>query len=136
MNIEKNINIFVLVISIIRKIILISFNDIVMKKIRSIFIFIMAVIALWQFGVNASLGWLLVSSFFLYGWSNRVLGLISMSFLISCPILLFFHKEVWADLMIDYAYFILIIVLFIQIVELKIGKGYQLRLMDYLSKNI
>ena len=101
-------------------------KDIKTKKKRGILALIIAGFFFWQYDLNAGLLWLLFLLFLFYGWENRIIAVLALISLASCPILLSLKKDALAEQMAIYAYFFLVMTVVLQIVEyrkdLKNGK--------------
>jgi len=101
-------------------------NDIKAKKYRGILALILAGFFFWQYNLSAGLLWLLFLLFLFYAWENRIISVMALISLASCPILLSLKKDALAEQMAVYAYFFLVMTVFLQIIEyrrdLKSGK--------------
>ena len=94
-------------------------NDVKTKKIRGVVLLIMVALIFWKLGINAGLLWFLFLSFLFYGWENRIIAVCALISLASCPFLLSFKKDAWAETMAIYAYYFLVMTVVLQIVEYK-----------------
>ncbi|MFA5130523.1 MAG: hypothetical protein WC477_06465 [Patescibacteria group bacterium] len=74
-------------------------------------------------GPRAGALWLLFLLFLVYEWENRIVGVLALISLASCPFLLSFHQDDFAEIMAQYAYFFLVITVVLQIVEYKRNPG-------------
>lgn len=70
-------------------------------------------------GPRAGMLWLLFLLFLVYEWENRIIGVLVLISLASCPFLLSFHQDAFAETMAVYAYFFLVMTVTLQIVEFK-----------------
>lgn len=86
------------------------------RGILSLFI---AGLFFWWAGVSAGLLWLLFLLFLVYEWENRVIGVLALLALASCPFLLSFNQNALAEQMAVYAYFFLVMTVVLQIIEYK-----------------
>ena len=94
-------------------------KDVKTKKKRGVLLLILIALAFWFWGLSSSLLWLLFLSFLFYNWENRIIATMALLSLASCPFLLYFKKDALAETMAVYAYFFLVMTVFLQIVELK-----------------
>lgn len=94
-------------------------KDILSKKILSIVLIIISITLGFLWGLSAGLLWFLFLAFILYDWDNRVIGVMALVALASCPILLSFKQDIWAEKMAVYAYFFLVMTVVLQIIEYK-----------------
>lgn len=81
--------------------------------------FVLASLFLWLFGISAGLLWFLFLMFLFYDWDNRIIGVLALISLASCPFLLQLKQDVIAEQMAVYAYFFLVMTVVLQIVEYK-----------------
>lgn len=93
--------------------------DIKSKKWRGLIALILSVAAYFLWGLESALLWLLFLTFLVYGWENRIIAFFALAFLVSCPILLAFKKDAWAEQMAIYAYYFLVMTVVLQIIEFK-----------------
>ena len=94
-------------------------EDIKTKETQSS-VLLLAFTAIWIFlGLNAALLWLLFLAFAFYDWDNRVVGVLAVFTLMTCPILLQFKQDAYAETMAVYAYFFLVMTVALQIIEYK-----------------
>jgi|SRR3989344_9056286 len=93
--------------------------DIKLKKKRGVLALVLAGLFFWLYGLSAGLLWLLFLLFLVYEWENRIIGVLALLALASCPILLSFNQNAWAETMAVYAYFFLVMTVALQIVEYK-----------------
>ncbi len=91
--------------------------DIKTKKKRGLLALILAGLFFYWFGISAGLLWFLFLMFLFYGWENRIIGVLALLSLASCPVLLSFQKDDLAETMAVYAYFFLVMTVVLQIVE-------------------
>ncbi|MBU4274263.1 hypothetical protein KKE19_00400 [Patescibacteria group bacterium] len=94
-------------------------KDIKTKKKRGILALVLAGLFFWWFGISAGLLWFLFLMFLFYGWENRIIAVFALISLASCPVLLSFKKDSFAETMAVYAYFFLVMTVVLQIVEYK-----------------
>ena len=94
-------------------------KDIKNKKKRGVLALILSGLFFWWFGVSAGLLWFLFLMFLFYGWENRIIGVLALLCLITCPFLLSFKQDTWAETTAVYAYFFLVMTVVLQIVEYK-----------------
>jgi len=94
-------------------------RDIKNNKKRGILALILAGLFFWWFGISAGLLWFLFLMFLFYGWENRIIGVLALISLVSCPILISFKQNTLAETMAAYAYFFLVMTVVLQIVEYK-----------------
>lgn len=96
-----------------------------MKKISKkqiiIGVVLLAVFGLiWKFlGLNAGLLWLLFFSFAAYSFDNRIIGIMAILCLSSCPVLLSYKLDLWAEKMAVYAFFFFVMTVVLQLIEYK-----------------
>jgi hypothetical protein len=93
--------------------------DIKNKKWRGLIALTLAIAAYFLWGLSSALLWLLFMAFLVYGWENRLIVVFALISLTSCPFLLSFKKDAWAETMAIYAYFFLIMTVILQLVEYK-----------------
>jgi len=93
--------------------------DVNAKPKRGVLSFAIAGLFFWWYGVVAGLLWFLFLLFSVYEWDNRIIGVLALLALASCPVLLSFRQDVWAETMAVYAYFFLVMTVALQIVEYK-----------------
>lgn len=94
-------------------------RDILAKKILGIILVIVSIICGVLWGLSAGLLWFLFLSFTLYDWENRVIGVMALICLASCPFLLSFKQEALAEQMAVYTYFFLVMTVILQTLEYK-----------------
>jgi len=94
-------------------------KEIKTKRKRGVLALILAGLFFWWLGMSAGLLWLLFLMFLLYGWENRIIGVMALICLVTCPFLLTFKQDAWAETMAVYAYFFLVMTVVLQIVEYK-----------------
>jgi len=92
-------------------------QDIISKKIYTILLILIFGFLLWKLGIEAVILWIIFLAFLFYKWENRILAVVALFFLVSCPILLIFKKEAAAEQMAIYAYYFLIMTVVLQIIE-------------------
>lgn len=93
--------------------------DVKKKKESGILALIVAGLFFWWSGLSAGLLWFLFLMFLFYEWDNRIIGVLALIFLASCPFLLQFKQDALAEQMAVYAYFFLVMTVILQIVEYK-----------------
>jgi len=94
-------------------------KDVITKKKRGV-VLLIAFVLIWIFlGLNAGLLWLLFLAFALYDWDNRIIGVMALISLATCPLLLALKQDAYAEQMAVYAYFFLVMVVVLQIIEYK-----------------
>ena len=103
----------------LEKIFWVVVKEIKNKKKRGVLALVLAGLFLWWFGTSAGLLWFLFLMFLFYGWENRIIGVLALISLASCPFLLVFKKDAWAETMAVYAYFFLVMTVVLQIIEYK-----------------
>lgn len=94
-------------------------KDILAKKIWGVILVAISIIFGVLWGLSAGLLWFLFLAFALYDWDNRVIGVMALIFLVSCPFLLSFEQDALAEQMAVYAYFFLVMTVVLQIIEYK-----------------
>lgn len=80
---------------------------------------VLAGIAFWLWGLEAFILWFLFLTFLFYRFDSRVIGVLAILSLITCPILLSLEMQAEAEQMAVYAYFFLVMTVVLQIVEFK-----------------
>ncbi len=94
-----------------------AFRDLDKKKARGILALIIATLFGWQFGLVAGANWLIFLLFLFYAWDSRVIAGGALLYLASCPFLLSFKQDAWAETMAVQAYFFLVMTVVLQMVE-------------------
>jgi len=94
-------------------------EDVKVKKKRGVLALVLAGLFFWWFNISAGLLWFLFLMFLFYGWENRIIAVLALISLASCPILLYFKQDAFAETMAVYAYFFLVMTVVLQIVEYK-----------------
>jgi len=110
---------FIYIIQKVREALTRAWNDLKSKKKRGVFAIILSAVAFYFWGLSSALLWLLFLLFLFYAWENRIIAAAALLCLVSCPILLHFKKDVWAETMAVYAYFFLVMTVVLQLVEYK-----------------
>jgi hypothetical protein len=83
------------------------------------FLIIAFILAWVLWGISAGLLWLLFLAFAFYDWDNRVIGVMALFSLATCPFLLSFKQDALAEKVAVYAYFFLVMTVVLQIIEYK-----------------
>ncbi len=94
-------------------------RDITSKKKKGVIIVVVSILIGIYLGISAGLLWLLFLVFAFYDWDNRIIGVIALICLASCPFLLQFHQDAIAETMAVYAFFFLVMVVALQLIEYK-----------------
>ncbi|MFZ2832204.1 MAG: hypothetical protein WAZ40_03565 [Minisyncoccia bacterium] len=94
-------------------------KDITTKKKRGVVLLLVVALIWFYLGMNAGLLWALFLSFALYQWENRIIGVLALATLVSCPFLLSFKQDALAEQMAVYAYYFLVMTVVLQIMELR-----------------
>ena len=94
-------------------------GDITTKWKRGVLAVVVAGLFFWLYGLNVGILWLLFLLFLVYEWENRIVGVLALIALASCPILLSLPQDALAETMAVYAYFFLVMTVALQIVEYK-----------------
>ena len=94
-------------------------KDILSKKKWGVALLVVSILIGIFLGLSAGLLWFLFLAFALYDWDNRVIGVMALLCLAICPFLLEFKKDVLAEQVAVYAYFFLVMVVVLQIIEYK-----------------
>ena len=94
-------------------------SDIRHKPLRLVAVMIVSVVLGIVMGPRAGVLWLLFLSFAVYEWENRVVGVLALVSLASCPVLLSLNQNDWAEVMAEWAYFFLVITVILQLIEYK-----------------
>ncbi len=89
------------------------------KLINIILVVFVVVLSGWYFGVSAGMLWGLFVAFAVYDWDSRIVGVMALASLSSCPVLLYLERDDLAETMAVYAFFFLVITVTLQIIELK-----------------
>jgi hypothetical protein len=97
----------------------IFWNDIRRKWLRGLIVLVLASGAFYLWGISSALLWLLFLLFLVYEWENRIIAVLALLSLASCPVLLSLKKDDLAETMAVYAYFFLVMTVVLQIVEYK-----------------
>ena len=79
---------------------------------------IAALFGAW-FGVRAFALWSVFLLFAFYDWENRIVGVLALLSLVSCPVLLQLKRDDQAEVMAVYAYFFLAMTVGLQFIEYK-----------------
>ena len=96
-----------------------ALSDIRTKKYRGSIVLALAIGAYFLWDLSSALLWLLFLLFLVYEWENRIIGVLALISLASCPFLLQFKKDALAEQIVVYAYFFLVMTVILQIVEYK-----------------
>jgi len=96
-----------------------ALSDIRTKKYRGSIVLALAIGAYFLWDLSSALLWLLFLLFLVYEWENRIIGVLALISLASCPFLLQFKKDALAEQIAVYAYFFLVMTVILQIVEYK-----------------
>jgi len=94
-------------------------KGILTRKKQGIILIIVSVSIGLYLGLGSSLLGFLFLAFAFYDWDNRVIGVLALISLTSCPFLLEFNQDVIAEQMATYAFFFLTIVVVLQLIEYK-----------------
>ncbi len=94
-------------------------KDILSKKKQGIILIIISICIGIYLGLSAGLLWFLFLAFAIYGWDNRIIGVMAIICLATCPFLLQFKQDVLAEQIAVYAYFFLVMTVVLQIIEYK-----------------
>lgn len=94
-------------------------KDILTKKKSGVFLIIASVSIGIYLGLSAGLLWFLFLAFAFYDWDNRIIGVMALISLTSCPFLLQFKQDSIAEQMAVYAFFFLTMVVTLQLIEYK-----------------
>lgn len=95
-------------------------TDAVNKKWRGLFVLAVSIAIYFFGGLSAALMWLLFLLFLVYEWDNRIIAFSAIVSLATCPFLIYFKKDDWAETIAIYAYYFLIMTVVSQIVEFKL----------------
>ncbi len=82
------------------------------------FVFI-SLFFIWRFDIETIIFLALFIAFVFYGWDSRILATGALVSLASCPFLLSFKQDAYAELMAVYAYYFLVMTVILQIIEYK-----------------
>ena len=85
-----------------------AFRDLEKRGGGAVWALLIAGIFGWQFGLVAGANWLIFLLFLFYGWDSRVVAGGALLYLASCPFLLSFKQDAWAEAMAVQAYFFLV----------------------------
>jgi hypothetical protein len=94
-------------------------KDILTKKKSGVFLIVASISIGIYLGISAGLLWFLFLAFALYELDNRVIGVLALISLATCPFLLQFKQDALAEQMAVYAYFFLVMTVVLQIIEFK-----------------
>ncbi len=94
-----------------------AFRDLEKRGGGAVWALLIAGIFGWQFGLVAGANWLIFLLFLFYGWDSRVVAGGALLYLASCPFLLSFKQDAWAEAMAVQAYFFLVMTVTLQMVE-------------------
>ncbi len=94
-------------------------KDILTKKKQGIILIIASVSIGIYLGLSAGLLWFLFLAFAFYDWDNRIIGVMALISLASCPFLLHLKQDASAEQMAVYAFFFLTMVVTLQLIEYK-----------------
>ena len=92
-------------------------KDIKTKKWKILLAIVLAIGAYFLWGFSSALLWLLFLVFLFCAWDSRVIAGLALISLVTCPILLQMKKDDTAETMAVYAYFFLVMTVFLQIFE-------------------
>ncbi len=92
--------------------------DVKNKKWRglAVIFFFFTIFIFWN--LSSALLWMLFLLFLVYEWESRFIALLAILSLASCPILILFQQDVFAEKMAVYAYFFLAMTVVLQAFEL------------------
>ncbi len=91
--------------------------DIKTKWKRGMLSLLIAGLFFWWYDVSAGILWLLFLLFLVYEWENRIIGVLALIALATCPFLLSFNQNTLAEQMAVYAWFFLVMTVALQLVE-------------------
>jgi len=94
-------------------------KDILAKKKLGVLLICISISIGIYLDLSSGLLWFLFLSFVLYDWDNRVIGVMALISLASCPFLLQFKQDAIAENMAVYAFFLLVMVVVLQLIEYK-----------------
>ncbi len=94
-------------------------TDVSIKWVRGIILLVTSLTIGYFVSINAGLLWFLFLAFAFYDWDNRIIGVMALISLASCPFLLQFKKDASAEQMAVYAFFFLTMVVTLQLIEYK-----------------
>jgi hypothetical protein len=94
-------------------------KDIIAKKKQGVILIVISISFGIYFGLSASLLWFLFLAFAFYDWDNRVIGVMALISLTSCPFLLQFKQNDIAERVAVHAFFFLVMVVALQLIEYK-----------------
>ena len=107
------------VICIVRDAVVSAFHQVKQKPLRAIISLLISIGFGVYFDVSSGLLWLLFLLFLVYEWENRIIGVLALISLATCPILLSLNQNALAETMAQFAYFFLVMTVTLQIVEFK-----------------
>lgn len=93
--------------------------DVVTHPWRLLLAFAIAALFGAWFGVRAFALWSVFLLFAFYDWENRIVGVLALLSLVSCPVLLQLKRDDQAEVMAVYAYFFLAMTVGLQLIEYK-----------------
>lgn len=96
-----------------------GWNDISSKPRLSFAVFVVAGLIGSVLGIRAGVLWGVFIAFAIYDWESRLIGGAAILSLVACPFLLQVHLDAWADVMAVYAYFFLLMLIGLQMIERK-----------------
>jgi hypothetical protein len=94
-------------------------KDILSKKKWGIALIIVSIFIGMYLNLSAGLLWFLFLIFALYGWESRIICVMALLCLATCPFLLHFKKDILAEQVAVYAFFFLVMTVVLQIIEYK-----------------
>ncbi|MBU4216806.1 hypothetical protein L6270_03190 [Candidatus Parcubacteria bacterium] len=103
-----------------RKASMLIVTDFINRKWRGLFVLLISIVIYFFGGLSVALMWLLFLLFLVYQWDNRAIAFVAIILLAACPFLIYFKKNDWAELVAIYAYYFLVIMVVLQIVEYKL----------------
>jgi len=102
------------------KYLIIAGNDINSNRLPLALISIVVLLLIiWSVSFESIFFIVLFLFFLFYSWDSRIIAVLALISLASCPILLSFKKDDWAEQMAVYAYFFLVMTVVLQIIEYK-----------------
>lgn len=107
------------IVQIVRSAFVSAFHQIKQTPLRAIILLLISIGFAVYFDISAGLLWFLFLLFLVYEWENRIIGVLALISLATCPILLSLNQNALAEIMAQYAYFFLVMTVTLQIIEFK-----------------
>lgn len=111
-------------------------NHYVKKNYLSIILSIIFVFLVWEVNLTTAALSVLFLAFFLYKWDSRIMAVLALACLITCPFLLIFKNKLLAENFAIYTYYFLVLTVILQIIEYKRVDKFPVQELERLNDNI